>query len=754
MSLPPALHRSLLLLLGIAALPSYAHSGGVNGHSGKQGVTCNECHSGSGAAPTVTLTGPASLTTGQQGDYVLTVTGGPGNRAGMNVAAGPGSITFVPDNSSTRTQAFEITHNTPQPFVSGTARFTFKLAAPATAGTLTLYAVGMSANGASGNAGDTYATRTMTVTVVAGNQAPTIPTAAAASPANVSGTTTQLSALGADDSGEGALLYTWSSTGGPAPVTFSVNGTNAAKNTVATFTRAGAYALRVTARDAAGLTATSNVSVNVSATATTVTVSPSAVGVAPSGMQAFTASARDQFGQSMAGTFTWSVSGGGNLSAAGVFTASATPGGPYVVTATSGGRSGTAMVTVTSGSAPTIATAARAAMNDLNAASIGVSVLGADNGGEPALTYTWESAGVTFAPNGTNAAKSSTATFGAPGTYALLVTVRDASGLTATSTATVTVNAAVASVSVSPMTGTVAPGGTLQLSATTVDQFGGQVSPQPTINWSVAGGGTISATGLFRAGTVAGGPFTVTANAGTRLATAAVSVGGSSAPTLAQAPQAYPPMVAGRSTTLHVMGAATGGEPGLVYAWSSAGPGPVTFTENGSNAAKNTIAQFASAGMHQLTVTLTDPSGTSTSSMVEVMVQQSLTKVLVSPPAAEVRPGATVQFRADAVDQFDASMSTPPMAGWAVGGGGAIDAEGLFTALGVGGPFSVSATAAGVRGLARVTVSADAPAQLTPGVVAPRGQQIMGEWEGGCSSAPGLLAVLALALLLRRRSLP
>lgn len=742
-----------MLLSSIAALPVLAHSGGVNGHSGKQGITCNECHSGSGALPAVTLTGPASLTTGQMGDYVLTVTGGPGVRAGMNVAAGPGSITFVPDNASTRTQAFEITHNTAQPFVAGTARFTFKMVAPSTAGTLTLWAAGLSANGASGNAGDTFATRSMTVTVVAGNQAPTIPTAAAASPATVSGTTTQLSALGADDNGEAALLYTWSSSGGPAPVTFSANGTNAAKNTTATFTRAGAYVLRVTARDAAGLTATSTVNVTVSATATTISVSPSTAGVAPSGMQAFTASALDQFGQGMPATFTWSVTGGGNLSTAGVFTASATPGGPYVVTATASGRSGTAMVTVTSGSAPTIATVARAAMNNITAASIGVSVLGADNGGEPALSYTWESAGVTFAPNGTNAAKNSTATFSAPGTYPLLVTVRDASGLTATSTATVTVNAAIASVNVSPMTGTVAPGGTLQFSTTTVDQFGGQVNPAPTINWSVAGGGTISAAGLFRAGTVAGGPFTVTANAGTRLSTATVSVGGSSAPTLAQAPQAYPPMVAGRSTTLHVMGAASGGEPGLIYAWSSSGPAPVTFTENGSNAAKNTVAQFTSAGMHQLTVTLTDPSGTSTSSMVEVLVQQSLTKILVSPPTAEVRPGATVQFRADAVDQFDASMSSPPMAGWAVGGGGAIDADGLFTAIGAGGPFNVSATAAGVRGLARVTVSANAP--VMPGVVAPpRGQQIMGEWEGGCTSAPGLLAALALLLLLRRRSLP
>ena len=753
MPLPPALHRSLALASTLVAGAAFAHSGGVNGHSGKQGATCNACHSGSGALPTLTLSGPASLTTGQVGDYVVTLTGGPGVRAGLNVAAGPANVTFTPDNTSTRTQAFELTHNTAQPFVSGTARFTFKLTAPATAGTFTLYAAGMSANGASGNAGDTYTTRTMTVTVTAGNQAPTLPTAAAASPATVSGTTTQLSALGADDNGEAALVYTWSSASGPAPVTFSVNGTNAAKSTTATFTRAGAYTLRVTARDAGGLTAVSNVSVTVSATAASVTVAPSSVGVAPNGMQAFTATTLDQFGPTTPATVAWAVSGGGAISAAGVFTAAAAAGGPHTVTATANGKSGTAMLTVTAGTAPTLATAARATSASITTRSVGVSVLGADNGGEAALTYTWESAGVSFAPNGTNAAKSSTATFLSPGTYPLLVTVRDATGLTATSTTTVTVVAAVASVTVSPQTGTVAPGGTLQLTAMAVDQFGGALSPAPTLDWSVSGGGTINMSGLFRAGTVAGGPFTVTANAGARQGTATVSVGGSSAPTLAQPPAAYPPMVLGRSTTLHVMGAATGGEAGLTYAWAAAGPGPVTFSENGSNAAKNTVAQFSAAGTHQLTVTLTDPQGTSTTSMIEVSVQQSLTRVLVFPPSAEVQPTGTVQFRADAIDQFDAPMSSPPMAGWASSGEGSIDAAGLFTAPEAGGLFTVSATTAGVRGLARVTVSADAP--LAPGAAPARGQQITGEWEGGCTSAPGLLAALAfltLTALLRRRS--
>ena len=70
------------------------------------------------------------------------------------------------------------------------------------------------------------------------NQPPTVATPAAATPNPVTGTSTALSVLGADDGGEANLTYTWIATGTPpAPVSFSVNGTNGAKNTTATFTQ-------------------------------------------------------------------------------------------------------------------------------------------------------------------------------------------------------------------------------------------------------------------------------------------------------------------------------------------------------------------------------------------------------------------------------------------------------------------------------------------------------------------------------------
>ena len=105
-------------------------------------------------------------------------------------------------------------------------------------------------------------------------------------------------------------------------------------------------------KDQSGLTATSSVTVTVNQTLTSVVVSPASATVTTSATQQFTATARDQFTTNFTTqpTFTWTVSGGGSISTAGLFTAGATAGGPYTVTAKSGSVSGTASVTVSAGS--------------------------------------------------------------------------------------------------------------------------------------------------------------------------------------------------------------------------------------------------------------------------------------------------------------------------------------------------------------------------------------------------------------------
>ena len=78
---------------------------------------------------------------------------------------------------------------------------------------------------------------------------PTVPTAASATPNPVTGTSTNLSVLGADSGGEATLTYTWTATRGRRGRPrrrFSANGTNAAQNSTATFSKAGAYVLTAT----------------------------------------------------------------------------------------------------------------------------------------------------------------------------------------------------------------------------------------------------------------------------------------------------------------------------------------------------------------------------------------------------------------------------------------------------------------------------------------------------------------------------
>src|SRR5205823_6724004 len=109
-------------------------------------------------------------------------------------------------------------------------------------------------------------TASFSAVAIGTNAAPIVAMAAAAAPNPAGGTTTSLSVLGSDDTGETNLSYTWRVTAAPvgaAPPTFTANGTNAAKNTTLTFSRAGNYSFLVTIADPGGLTATSGVAVTV-----------------------------------------------------------------------------------------------------------------------------------------------------------------------------------------------------------------------------------------------------------------------------------------------------------------------------------------------------------------------------------------------------------------------------------------------------------------------------------------------------------
>jgi hypothetical protein len=168
---------------------------------------------------------------------------------------------------------------------------------------------------------------------------PTVNTAASASPATVSAATTTLSVAGSS-SASLPLTYSWSSSG-PGTVTFSPNGTNAAKNTTATFSKAGSYTLSTTIADTYGQFTTSSVNVTVNQTITSIAVALTANNLATTGAEQFGATLDDQFGQPMASqpSFTWSVVGGGTLSASGNYQPPYAT-GSAVISATASGFTG------------------------------------------------------------------------------------------------------------------------------------------------------------------------------------------------------------------------------------------------------------------------------------------------------------------------------------------------------------------------------------------------------------------------------
>ena len=382
--------------------------------------------------------------------------------------------------------------------------------------------IGLSANS---NAATLLNKSTFT-NVTVSNSAPTVATATAASPANVSAATTAVSVLGADDHGEANLSYAWSATG-PAAVTFSATGTNTAKSTTATFTKAGLYTLTATITDTSGLSVSSTVNVTVAQTLTTIDVAPATATVAAGTQQQFSAVAKDQFGGTLATqpAFAWSATGGGAVASSGLFTAP-TAAATTTVKAAVGSVFGLATVsTIVTASTPTVATPAAASPATVTGTTTALSVLGADDGGEAALTYTWASTGpaaVVFSANGTNAAKATTVTFSKAGTYAFIATLRDADARTVTSTAIVRVNQTATAMTVSPATAAVATDATQQFTATVTDQFGAALAPQPSVTWSMTGVGTMSASGLFTA-PASTGSTTVTATVGGMSATASVA---------------------------------------------------------------------------------------------------------------------------------------------------------------------------------------------------------------------------------------
>lgn len=498
------------------------------------------------------------------------------------------------------------------------------------------------------------------------NLPPTVAAAASASPSPVvTGTTTQLTVLGADDAGEGALTYSWSASNTGYPVLFSVNGTNAAKSTTVTFAGASNYTLECVITDAGGLSVRTSVVVQVKQAATGMQMNPPSATIAPSATRTFQANLRDQFGNYLfVANPTWSLSGAGTLTPSGSianYVAPALAGGPYVVTAAASGFSATAQVIVAGTGTPTITAAASATPNPVSGTTSALSVRATDDGGESNLVYHWTvpvmPAPVTFSVNDSNAAKDTVVTFTAPGFYTLVVNAVDELGNAASSTLSVAVDATPTTLMVTPPTATVEVGQSVAFTATVVDQFGQLISPAPTLTFTVSGGGTVEPSGLFLAGATPGGPFQLTVSAGSLSANVDVTV--------TPRPDTEPPMV---SLVQPLDGARLMGSATLsATASDDIGVTRVEFFAEGTTSLGAATASpweavvdttTLSEGLHVLTARAFDAAGhVATSDAVTVVVgnvpvDQSPPVVSVVSPAEGAETSLRPEFVIDATDDF------------------------------------------------------------------------------------------------------
>jgi hypothetical protein len=150
----------------------------------------------------------------------------------------------------------------------------------------------------------------------------------------VPATATNLTVTASDDGGAANLKFSWAASG-PAAVDFSPNASNPAATTTASFEAVGDYLITVTATDAGGLAATSTIRLRVVPTNTSLQVTPSSVTLAVGASQLLQATMLDQFANPMASqptSFSWSTTGGGSVSSAGLYSAT-TKGSGFAVTA-------------------------------------------------------------------------------------------------------------------------------------------------------------------------------------------------------------------------------------------------------------------------------------------------------------------------------------------------------------------------------------------------------------------------------------
>ena len=281
-------------------------------------------------------------------------------------------------------------------------------------------------------------------------------------------------------------------------------------------------------------------------------------------------------------------------------------------------------------------------------------------------------------------------------------TVKATSGsVSGTATVILTIGP-IATIVVTPNPASIGIGATQQFVAVGKDAGGNVVTFTPT--WTVvAGGGTMSSTGLFTAGTVLGTyANTVQASNSGVIGTATVIVTPGPVATITVTPNPAT-LDAGLTQQFTAVGKdASGNVVAITPAWSIVNVGGTIDATTGL------FTAGAATGTYTNTVKATSGAISGFATVVVTSPLASLATIVVTPNPATVNTNGTQQFTAVGRDANGNVVAITPV--WSVvNGGGSINAaSGLFTAGAVIGTYAgtVKATSGAISGAATVNVIA------------------------------------------------
>ncbi len=166
--------------------------------------------------------------------------------------------------------------------------------------------------------------------------------------------------------------------------------------------------------------------------------------------------------------------------------------------------------------------------------------------------------------------------------------------------------------------------------------------------------------------------------------------------------------ITGKTASFSVLGADDGGESHLIHTWSvTAEPGGSTasFSDNGTNTAKNVTATFTKAGTYSFKVTIVDAGGLSVTTTNSAAVLPTLTSISITTPSGvAIAAGSTLavsgtsqSITAQGLDQFGNLLATQPTFTWSFNSlPSGVAAPGLQTR---GGAATVTFSKSGAYGL-------------------------------------------------------